>query len=541
MIVPTRHRLPLRIALGAACAALVAFGWLAAPRHSAAQAEPRREIDVDDLRVADGFRIEAVVADLSVPTTAIFDGADLLVAESGFKKTASPRVLRIKPSGAVEVVASAGLRAPVTGLLMAGGRLYVSHLGTVSVVEGGAVRDIVTGLPSLGDHQNNQLVMGRDGKIYMSQGTTTNAGVVGVDNHVFGWLQEHPEVHEVPCKDVVLTGESFETDNPLTEADDRATTGAYKPFGTPGRRGEVIRGNPKCGGSIARFAPDGSGFELVAWGLRNPFGLELDAAGQLWATSHGADVRGSRSIFDDPDYLIRVEPDAWYGWPDYFDGEPVTAGRFDPPAKAEPTMLWAQHPPLAHAFATFDSHAAICGLAFSPGDAFGFGGDAFVAAFGTFAPVTTGVNVRPEGFRVQRVDMRTREVSDFAWNDLPGPAYINQKDGFNRPVDVVFGPDASLYVVDWGATTMTEKGLELVPGTGVVWRIYPERLSALRPGGPVTAPVAALPPAQRQPEVPNIPATYKGVSGTLALLVGAVVLVLVLLIWLWRRLRRKSG
>lgn len=522
-----------------AVAALVAAVWLAAPRGLSGQASPSREIDLDAIRLADGYRIEAIVTSLSVPTTAIFDGQDLLVAESGFKKTAEPRVLRIAPSGAVEVVASAGLRPPVTGLLVVEGRLYVSHLGRVSVVEGGTLRDVVTGLPSVGDHQNNQLVLGRDGKIYMSQGTTTNAGVVGVDNHVFGWLQEHPGAHEVPCKDVVLTGENFESDNPLTAADDRATTGAYKPFGTPATRGEVIRGNPKCGGSIARFAPDGTGFEVVAWGLRNPFGLELDAAGQLWATSHGADVRGSRSIFDDPDSLIRVEPGAWYGWPDFFDGEPVTAGRFDPPAKAEPAMLWEQHPPLARAFATFDSHAGISGLAFSPGDAFGFGGDAFVAAFGTFAPVTTGVNVRPEGFRVQRVDMRSREVSDFAWNDLPGPAYINRRDGLNRPVDVVFGPDASLYVVDWGATTLTDKGLELVPGTGVVWRIYPERLSRLRPGGPVVAPVAALPPEQRQPEVPNIPATYQGVSGTLALLVGAVVLALGLLIWLWRRLRRR--
>jgi outer membrane receptor protein involved in Fe transport len=198
----------------------------------------------------------------------------------------------------------------------------------------------------------------------------------------------------------------------------------------------------------------------------------LIADKQLWATFHGVDVRGSRNPFNDPDYLVRVEQGAWYGWPDFYDGEPVTAARFNAPAKAKPTFLWKEHPPLAKPFATFTSHAAVSGLTFSPGGEFGFGGDAFLAEYGTFAPVTTGVNVLPAGFRVVRLDMKTREVHDFATNDLPGPAYLNQQNGFNRPVDVLFGPDRSLYVVDWGASTLNDTGLILVPGTGVVWRIY---------------------------------------------------------------------
>jgi glucose/arabinose dehydrogenase len=302
--------------------------------------------------------------------------------------------------------------------------------------------------------------------------------------------------------------------------------------------GETVRGNPKCGGSIARFGPDGTGYEVVAWGLRNPFGLEVDAAGQLWATSHGADVRGSRSIFGDPDLLVRVEPGAWYGWPDFFDGEPVTAGRFDAPEKAAPQPLWASHPPLTRAFASFDSHSGASGVAFSPGGTFGFAGDAFVAAFGTFAPVTTGVDVVPRGFGVVRVDMKRREVSTFARNDLPGPAFINQQDGFNRPVDVLFAADSSLWVVDWGATTLTAKGLELVPATGVVWRIYRDGMAAVRPNGPLLVQAAPLPPAQREPEVPNIPAAYKGVSGTLLIFAAGLLVVLVLVVWLLRRRRR---
>src|SRR5688572_26640525 len=122
--------------------------------------QPAREIDPGHIKVPDGYRIEAVVANLSVPTTAIFDGDDLLIAESGFKNTATPRVLRIKPAGAVEIVASEGLKGPVTGLALIGGTLYVSHMGKVSVVENGRLRDIVTDLPSLGDHHNNNIVPG---------------------------------------------------------------------------------------------------------------------------------------------------------------------------------------------------------------------------------------------------------------------------------------------------------------------------------------------------------------------------------------------
>lgn len=405
-----------------------------------AQDRAAREIEAEDVNVADGYRLEAVAINLTVPTTAIFDGEDLLVAESGYTNAGQPRVVRIRRDGATEIVASEGLNPPVTGLAVRDGRIYVSHAGKVSIVQGGALKDIVTDLPH-GDHHNNKIVFGPDGRIYMGQGTTTNTGVVGIDNYLFGWLKERPTLHEVPCKDITLAGENFETENPLTDADDQVTTGAYKPFGTASTPGEVIRGNVKCGGSIVRFNPDGSGFELVAWRLRNPFGVQFDSSGQLWTTNHGADVRGSRNVFNDPDYLVRVTEGAWYGFPDFFDGKPVTDARFNAPEKAKPTMLWRDHPQRSDAFVTFASHAGANGLAFSPGGAFGFDGDAFVAAFGTFAPVTTGININPAGFGVLRVNMKTREIEEFVENDLPGPAYLNGSEGLNRPSDVLFGPD----------------------------------------------------------------------------------------------------
>jgi glucose/arabinose dehydrogenase len=525
------------IAVGAATAILITAG-LSAQRKD----KLGREIDPNDVNVPDGYHIEAVVANLNVPTTAIFDGDDLIVAESGFKDTGKPRVLRVKRDGSTQVLASDGLNAPVTGLAMHDNRLYVSHAGKVSVVEGKSVRDIVTGLP-VGDHSNDKIVFGKDGNIYMGQGTVTNAGVVGVDNYLFGWLKDHPDVHETPCKDVTLVGENFETENPLTDANDKVTTGAYKPFGTPSTPGEVIHGSPKCGGSIVRFRPDGSNFELVAWGLRNPFGVAFDASGQLWTTFHGTDVRGSRNIYNDPDYLVKVEQGAWYGWPDFFAGQPVTDNRFNAPDKGKPKFLLQEHPPVAKAFATFASHTGTNGLAFSPGKAFGFDGDAFVAAYGTFAPVTSGVNMALVGFGVLRVDMKTGEIHDFVKNDLPGPAYLNQQDGLNRPSDVLFGPDGSMYIVDFGGATLDTRGLMLKPETGIVWRVYHDGQQPLMTSGaPIVPPANAMADIrQEQPMVPNVSQTYKMVSSTLAFVVGVLVVLIAAVVVLWRTMRRRRA
>lgn len=46
----------------------------------------------------------------------------------------------------------------------------------------GTKEDIISGLPSQGDHHNIQVIFGRDGKMYFGQGTATNSGVVGLDN-----------------------------------------------------------------------------------------------------------------------------------------------------------------------------------------------------------------------------------------------------------------------------------------------------------------------------------------------------------------------
>lgn len=498
--------------------------------RTATAEELKRKIEPNAINVPDGYEVEAVVANLSVPTTAIFDGKNVLIAESGFQNTAKPRILKITPEGKVEVLLEKGLESPVTGLLMLDKKLYISHKGKISLLQNGKLTDIVTGLPSQGDHQNNKIVRGPDGKIYVGQGTTTNTGVVGEDNYLFGWLDKSPEAHEVPCKDITLTGKNFTTDNPLKKGE-KVTTGAYKPLGTSSKPGEIIKGNVKCGGSIIRFNPDGSEIELVAWGLRNPFGLTFDANNTLWSTFHGADVRGSRPVFNDVDYLVEVKQDAWYGWPEYFDSAPVTDERFHEPSKPKPEFLWQKHPELKEPILTFPTHSGTNGIAFSNSDDFGYKGDLFVAEFGTYTVPTAGFNITPNGFRVSKVNMETKEVTSFASNFLPGPSYINQSGGLNRPSDVVFGPDNSLYIVDWGATTIGTDGVKYVPGSGVLWRVSKKGQPDMWKKNTIIISSAALPEEKREPQVRNASELYKYFAPEIIVFSIPIIAIIVVFTW----------
>ncbi len=505
---------------------LVCFVLLTLPFNIKAESSLPRKIVPQDIKLEEGYFIEPAVVNLSVPTTAIFDGDDLLIAESGFANTAKPRILRVSKNGQVSALASDGLNPPVTGLLLIDGKLYISHRGKVSILDSsGNLNDIVTDLPSSGDHQNNNIVLGSDGKIYMGQGTTTNTGVVGEDNYLFGWLEKNTNIHELPCQDITLTGKNYESANPLTPVADKLKTGAYKPFGLSSTPGEAIKGSNKCGGSIVRFNKDGSNLELVAWGLRNPYGLEFDNNGQLWATYHGADDRGSRPVYNDPDYLIKVKEGAWYGWPEIFDNN----GK-------QPDSLWANHPARELPFLHFNPHEAANGLTISPSSIFGFRENIFVAMYGTFAPVTSGPNLSPAGFRVVRVDPNTKQTINFASNSLPGPAYINQGGGFDRPSDLVFGPDESLYVVDWGAATLDKEGLKLVPQTGMVWRIYSKNQTAKFTNGPVTVNDESIKLEYREPLVKNALPLYKQL---LPILLPVFIVIFLIIYFLIRKFKIK--
>jgi glucose/arabinose dehydrogenase len=447
--------------------------------------EPPRRTDPADVALAQGYRAEVVAEGLNLPTDVAFDDQGrLYVLEAGYsygELFSEPRLLRLEPDGPPNVVAS-GTNPPWNGVDFADGSFFVGggHVdgGQILRIEtDGTISTVIDGLPSKGDHHTNGPLVSEDGWIYFGQGTATNSGVVGTDNYDFGWLPRNPEFHDIPCEDVILSGRNYTTPNPLTEAGDRVVTGAYVPFGTRTEAGQTIRGELPCTGAILRVRPDGSDLELVAWGLRNPFGLAWDQNGELLASENSFDERGSRPVFGTGDLLWRIESGTWYGWPDYWSGRPMTDEEWFSSRGAEPPgFVLAEHPgtppePLAF----LDVHSSSNGLDVSRAQAFGYVGDIFIAQFGDMAP-DVGKVLEPVGFNVIRVDEDGR-IFDFAANkgERNGPASNLGSAGLERPVSVLFAPDGeSLYIVDFGVMTIGPQGPEPRPGTGVLWRISRE-------------------------------------------------------------------
>jgi glucose/arabinose dehydrogenase len=338
----------------------------------------------------------------------------------------------------------------------------------------GEKRDLLVGLPSYGDHQNNRVTFGSDGMMYFGQGTATNSGVVGIDNP---WVNAHSYFHDYPAKEIVITGQNFETENMIENNDERVETGAFSPFATPAKKGEKIRSILPGAGTIMRANEDGSNLEMVAWGFRNPYSLKFDQFDQLWVANLGMDDRGSRPIKNSPDDFTSIIYGNWYGWPDYTGGFPVTDPFFKPLTGPQPEFLLEEHPMTPkRPFVNFIPHSVITGFSFNRYPDFGFPGDAFIAEFGPNAPLTTGGEALPHvGHRVTRIDMKTGQLYAFVQNHANLPASKSLGVGLERPIDVVFGADHNMYILDYGILTIVNNQPTAKPNTGVIWKVSRSR------------------------------------------------------------------
>lgn len=448
-----------------------------------ARFDPPRHVDPAAVALPEGYRVDVIASGLTFPTGIAFDDdGRAYVTESGYsygEVFTTPRLLRLDESGPA-IVAEGERNGPWNGVDYQDGRFFIAEGGQL---EGGRIVRIDSGdksvlvdsLPSLGDHHTNGPVVGPDGWLYFGQGTATNSGIVGPDNAAFGWLERFPDFHDIPCEDVTLAGRNMITPNPLMRAADEVSTGAYVPFGTATHRGQVIPGEVPCSGAVLRVRPDGGPVELVAWGLRNPYGLAFAPDGRLFVTENSYDNRGSRPVWGTADYLWQVEQGRWYGWPEFAGGVPIDV--FDPPGEGAPISLLAESPgdppdPVAE----FAVHSSSSGFDFSRSATFGHEGDAFVAQFGDMAP-NVGKVLAPVGFRVVRVDVEEGIVHGFAANHgkKRQPASRQGGGGLERPITVRFSPDGSeLYVVDFGVLTTVGGELRPRPETGVIWRITRE-------------------------------------------------------------------
>jgi glucose/arabinose dehydrogenase len=199
--------------------------------------------------------------------------------------------------------------------------------------------------------------------------------------------------------------------------------------------------------------PDGSGRRIFASGLRNPVGLALEpVTSTIWTAVNERDGLGDDLV---PDYVTRVDDNAFYGWPYAYLGphqEPRLAGqRPDLVAKTvAPSVL-------------LQAHSASLGIAFYQGTMFpgDYNGDAFVALHGSWN------RSKRTGYKVVRVPMQDGQplggYDDFIVGWSPNESSANV---WGRPVGLLVLEDGSLLVSDDGART--------------IWRVTYERPTKTR-------------------------------------------------------------
>lgn len=446
-----------------------------------------RKINATDIALPKGYKIEVVAKGLTYPTGIAFDeSGNSYVTESGYaygEEWTQPTLKKIETDGTATIIASGEKNGPWNGVSYHKGNFYVAEGGQLEggkilqISKEGIVKPIIEDLPSYGDHHTNGPAI-KEGFVYFGQGTVTNSGVVGNDNHDYGWLTRNPDFHDIPCKQVTLVGKNYTTDNALTEnPGDKVTTGAFSPYGQLTTAGQVMQGAVPCSGAIMRVPLEGGAVELVAWGLRNPYGLAFSPEGKLFVTENGYDVRGIRPVWGAGDVLWEIEDGKWYGWPDFSEGKNMANKGFAPPGGNAVEALLAHYPnDPPDPIAVLGVHSSSNGVDFSQNNSFGYEGQAFIAQFGDMAP-TVGKVLSPVGFKVVRVDVKTGVVSDFVVNKgkRNGPASWLEKAGLERPIAVGFNPDGdALYIVDFGIMRMTKNGSEPVKNTGVVWKVTRE-------------------------------------------------------------------
>jgi glucose/arabinose dehydrogenase len=408
-----------------------------------------------------GLGLEVVAGGLNFPTGLSFgdDGA-MYVTESGLPFGGAPRGGRVwRIVGDRRELLMEGLRPPVNGVTFRDGFLYVTESGHPCRIlrlelATGRQETVVDGLPGPGNYQTNMVAFSPEGKLYFSQGAMTNTGVIGLDAYDLGWLQLLPHERDIPGLEITVRRAEFVTDDPREGGTGHAVTGPFADFGTVHPEGTPIPAALPCTSAVMRCDLDGSNLELVAWGLRNAFGLLFLRDGRLIATDQGADDRGSRPVGNVPDLLFAVEPGRWYGWPDYVGGVPIHDARFAPQEGAAPEFILASHdglPAPELPLAEFTSHVAATKLDQAPD------GRIAIAMFGDEVPMTA-----PSGERVGR-NLAVVDPVDWSATFIPTP-------GLYRPLDVRFGPDGALYLLDFGHFEPARGSMKATPGSGSIVR-----------------------------------------------------------------------
>ncbi|HWH08792.1 MAG TPA: plastocyanin/azurin family copper-binding protein [Candidatus Thermoplasmatota archaeon] len=361
--------------------------------------------------VLEGFAVAPLVP-LAVPTAIEFgpDG-DL------YATTLGGDVVRVHlawtaagPVATGTSVLASGFSLPL-GLAFDGTRVFVSDShegaesgrtdGRVTMLDGAARVVVLDGLPN-GRHNTNNLRLGPDGLLYVTNGNPNDNGVDGGEADV------------LPVSGAIL------------RADPDVLAASPAVFRWPaGVAPQDLHAHPANADFRAKV-------EVFASGFRNVYDVAFSPEGVAYTAMNGADAPSSQ------DALYRIAPGTDYRFPDcYNEGEPGAVGadvRVVPNPVLEADCTGA--PPAA---ALLGWHVCATGLDVPPAGS-PFGRAVYVGECAFFFPEPErGVTRHDTSHKVARVLLDAQgdavEVQDF----LVGTALVT---------DVRFGPDGALYVAD---------------------------------------------------------------------------------------------
>ena len=357
-------------------------------------------------------------------------GAEAAVFATGLQ---SPRILRPAPNGDIFVSESGGgriqvlrptadSRAPAVSQVFADGLdqpfglafwppgpeprfLYVGETGRVvrypyhtgDLRASGPAEVIVPSLPE-GGHWTRDVAFSPDGaRMYVSVGSASNADA----------LPALPQARLASLE---------------------AASGRGAAWGSEADRAAVLQ-----------FDPQGRPAGHLANGLWNCVGLAVQPDGTVMCAVNERDGLG-----DDlpPDYVTRVQPGSFYGWPWYYIGaheDPRSPGR---------------RPDLASAVTVPDvliqPHSAPLGITLYDGAMFPWRGDALVALHGSWN------RGKRTGYKVVRMPMR---------DGVPTGEYQDVLTGFVRDDGNVWGRPVGVAVMRDGSVLVSEDGND------TIWRV----------------------------------------------------------------------
>jgi glucose/arabinose dehydrogenase len=192
---------------------------------------------------------------------------------------------------------------------------------------------------------------------------------------------------------------------------------------------------------IFEFNPDGTGQKVYAWGVRNAVGIKFrPGSDDLWMSVNERDKLGDGLV---PDYISRVEPGGFYGWPWYYIGaiqDPRHEGK--KPELAEKSLV----PDVL-----LQSHSASLNMCFYDGEQFPaeYRGDIFAAFHGSWN------KARRTGYKIVRVplDKATGKALGYYEDFVTGFVLPDGK-VWGRPVGVTVAKDGSLLFSEDGNDTI---------------------------------------------------------------------------------------